>query len=122
MENTSTISDLTPTGAWTIADTTKATLLTIAPGIGAVTGRAAGTTTVTYTNTSNSCYVTNSISVNAIPGPISGTSVFCNSSSQNYTASNVGGTWSIGNPTVLAIVGTGTTISANGLALDGPRF
>ena len=116
MENTSTISDLTPTGAWTIADTTKATLLTIAPGIGAVTGRAAGTTTVTYTNTSNSCYVTNSISVNAIPGPISGTSVFCNSSSQNYTASNVGGTWSIGNPTVLAIVGTGTTISANGLA------
>src|SRR4030095_11493593 len=75
---------------------------------GLVTGVAAGTSVITYTN-SNGCTQTATVTVNS--ATITGTLTACASGSAGnttqLTGSPAGGTWSSGTPTVATVSGTG---------------
>ena len=87
--STVTLNDATAGGTWTSSVTANAT---ITAGSGIVSGLSAGTTTITYM-TSNGCYALAPITVNPLPGPITGSTNVCVGSTTTLTES-VAGTWS----------------------------
>jgi trimeric autotransporter adhesin len=86
-----------PGGVWSIAPSSVATISTG----GIVTGIAIGTATVSYTTTCGSAFVI--VTVNGLPGPISGNAPVCVGSTISLSNSSTGGVWSIAPSTVAAI-------------------
>lgn len=98
---------LTDAGGGTWASSTTS-IATIGSSTGVVTGSSAGTTTITYT-IGTGCIVTTAVTVNPLPGTITGTKIVC--AGLTVTLSNSGGgTWTSGS-TAIATIG-----SSNGIA------
>ncbi|MES2702488.1 MAG: Ig-like domain-containing protein [Bacteroidota bacterium] len=83
-------------GTWTSTNTSVATA---ASGTGVVTGVAAGTALISYANGCGTP-ATTVVTVNALPGSISGTASACVGSTVTLTNSISGGTWSSSTPAV----------------------
>ncbi len=89
-------------GMWSSSNPSVATM----ESTGQVNGITAGTSTITYT-LATGCYKTTEITVNALPGVITGGSTVCQGSGLALNASGAGGTWSSSNTSVAAISGSG---------------
>ena len=103
---TTTLSDATTGGSWVSGTTTIAT---IGSGTGLVTGVATGTSIISYI-LPTSCKVTKIVTVNPLPGIISGTSVICQGGSAMFTDAG-SGTWSSSNPSVASVVSSSGAVS-----------
>ena len=99
------LTDATGAGTWSSNDATIATVGTT----GAVSGVAAGTTTLSYT-LGTGCSAEAIVTVNQSPAAITGTAAVCQGSNTALTNSVGGGTWSSSDGTV-ATVGTDGTVS-----------
>lgn len=100
-----TLSDGSGPGTWTSGNTSVAN---IGSSSGVVTTVAPGTSTITYAVTATGCSTSSIVTVNAVPGAISGTAAVC--MGQTTTLSDLGGgTWSSTN-TSFATVGLTTGI------------
>ncbi|MES2702353.1 MAG: Ig-like domain-containing protein [Bacteroidota bacterium] len=86
-------------GTWTSGTTGIAT---VATGMGAVTGIAAGTADITYTLPTG-CLRSRNILVNPLPAPITGLMQVCLGSATGLTDADAGGTWSSSVPGIAAI-------------------
>ena len=93
-------------GTWTSGNISVAT---IGSATGIATGVATGTATITY-GTGPTCYLTTTITVNAL-APISGTTSICAGTTTTLTDPSGAGTWTSSNTTV-ATIGLGTGIVA----------
>ncbi len=105
---TTSLSDATAGGTWSIDNSAVATI----SGSGDVTGVAAGTATVTYT-LSTGCMMTHVITVDQSPASIFIPSAVCEGAAVGVTDLTMGGTWSVNN-SMASIDGSGllTGISA----------
>ena len=90
-------------GTWSMACPTIGTI----SSTGVITGVAPGTCTVTYT-LGTGCIRTATITVNAVPGPITGTAAMCVGGTTTLT-STPGGTWTSAN-NAIASVGSNTGV------------
>ncbi len=102
--STVTLSDATGGGTWSSANI----LIAAISAGGVVTGVSNGVTTITY-RLPTSCYVTMSITVNALPSLITGPSVVCPGQTINLTDAASPGTWTSSN-TAVATVGAATGV------------
>ncbi len=109
-----TLFSATPGGIWSSASPTVAT---IGSATGIFTGVSSGFSNITYTLPSSGCYVTNSVTIFDIPGPIVGGPVLCQGLSIALSNSVTGGTWSSTLPGVVSI--NTTTGVALGVAPSG---
>lgn len=100
----------TPDGVWVSSDIGIATVGSMS---GVVTGVAAGSATITYVLPTG-CYVTHSLSVNAL-SPIVGPANLCYGVSVTFIDGTPGGRWSSSN-TIIAVIGSSTGV-ATGLVL-----
>jgi hypothetical protein len=107
--NTTVLSSLTPGGVWTNSNPTVAS---VGSGTGMVNGIAAGTTTIGYTI--GGCTRTAQVTVNALPGTISGPGTACVGQTNTYSIATTGGTWSLV-PMVVATVNS-TSGDVTGIA------
>ncbi len=80
---------------------------------GVVSGLAAGTGAVTYT-TGNGCRRVRLVTVNALPGLITGTNTVCPGLTTTLSNITPGGTWTTDNATMAAIDGATGVVTANG--------
>ena len=103
--STTTLSDGTTGGTWS---SSAAGIATVGSGTGVVTGVSAGTATITYTLGSG-CYVTDVVTVNALPATISGTTSIFLADTSTLSDATGGGTWSSSN-TGVATVGSSSGI------------
>ena len=103
---TTTLSDATTGGSWASG---TATIATIGAGTGLVTGAAVGTSIISYI-LPTSCKVTKIVTVNPLPGIISGTSVICQGGSAIFSDAGTG-TWSSSNPSVASIASSSGAVS-----------
>ncbi len=99
--NTMTLTDPVPGGTWSCAPASVATI----SSTGTVSAVGPGTAIVSYTNPCGS--VTAVITVNAVPGPITGGGTICIGGSITLSNSVAGGMWSITPTTVATISSTG---------------
>ncbi len=90
--------------SWSSSNTSVATIT----NSGAITGVAAGTTTITYT-ISTGCYTTAIVTVNSFAPDITGNTPVCAGSTITLTDAQPGGTWTSNNASI-ATVGTGSGI------------
>ena len=90
-------------GTWTSTSTGVAT---ITPGGGLVSGVGPGTSVITFTSSGTGCIITTTVTVNSVPGVISGPSLVCAGSSITLSNAVTGGTWTSSN-TNAATVTTG---------------
>ena len=99
---TTTLTDATAGGAWSISNPFVAAFET--PPSGVLTGVATvlSTATVTYTMPS-SCYITTTVTVYPLPSNITGTLTVCSGSTTSLTDASPGGTWSSSTPLVGSI-------------------
>lgn len=96
---TITLNNVFTTGTW-VSSAPSVASVTGASGTATVTGVSAGVATITY-NTSAACYVTNTITVNATPVPVTTPTSFnvCEAGTINLTHPDGGtGTWTSQNP------------------------
>jgi hypothetical protein len=84
---------------------------------GTVTGITAGSGMVTYTATAGGCVAYSSVTVNAIPVPITGTLTVCQFATTTLADADAGGAW-ISSATGLATVGTAGNV--RGVAPGSP--
>lgn len=98
---TSTLTDGVPGGAWTSSNTAVAT---IGSTTGLAMGIALGTSVITYRLPGTGCYTTAIVTVNPLPGAISGPSTVCVGANITLTDAG-GGSWTSGN-TGVAVVGS----------------
>ncbi len=101
--STTTLSDPTSVagGVWSSSNTAVAT---IGSSSGIVTGLTPGTTTITYT-VGNPCgaLATAVVTVNPLPGSISGSGSVCIGSSTTLTPSTPGGSWNSSSPSTASV-------------------
>jgi uncharacterized protein YjdB len=110
-----TLTSSTTGGAWSSSDPSVANI----DGSGTYTGASAGTATITYT-TGSGCFTTIDITVNSVPGSISGTLSACVGNNSTLSTASTGGTWSSSNTSVATVdasgivtaIAAGTTIIA----------
>ena len=95
---TTSLSDLTPSGTWSIAPPGVANISTS----GLVTGTAAGTTIVTYT-LATGCAVTAILTVNPLPSNINGTMTVCVGLTTALTDATTGGVWTSSDPLIASV-------------------
>ena len=107
---TTSLSDLTPAGTWSIAPPGFATI----SATGLVTATAAGTTIVTYTLVTG-CSSNAVVTVNPLPSNITGTRTVCSTFTTTLSDITAGGAWSSSNPPV-ANVGSATGVVTGGAA------
>lgn len=100
----------TPGGTWTVGNPFVAA---VSSG-GGVTGLTPGTSTITYTLPTG-CKTTATVTVNSIPGPISGSANICIAGTSAYTNTIGGGVWSSSAPGTASI--EPSTGIAHGLAI-----
>ncbi len=98
------LSETTTGGTWASANASVASINTT----GSVRGNSVGSTTITYTITSTGCYITHPVTVNSLPGAITGPTNVCVASSIGL--SDGSGTWASSN------IGVATINSASGVA------
>lgn len=95
----------TPTGGiWTSSTPSIAPINLVT---GELTAVAVGSSTITYTLLGTGCYRTKSVTVNPVPGPITGTFNVCVGSTTLLSTVTPGGVWTSSNTSV-AIVGSAT--------------
>ncbi|MBL7691664.1 MAG: Ig-like domain-containing protein, partial [Flavipsychrobacter sp.] len=102
-------------GTWSSSNPAVAT---VNATTGLFCGVAAGTSTITY-SLGSGCITTTTVTVNALPGAISGSLSLCQGGTTTISSTPGGGTWLSDNPTVVSIgVGTGiiTTGASSGTA------
>jgi len=104
-----TLSDATPGGTWSSNNTTIAI---VGSSSGVVTGVSPGIATITYT-LSTGCYVTYTLTILPLPGPITGTLSICVGSSTLLSNSVSGGTWSSSNTGVATVGSTSGLVFGN---------
>jgi uncharacterized protein YjdB len=112
MGSTTTLANATSGGAWTSSSIGVATVSS-----GVVTPVSVGTTTISYgvTNGCGTVYATQVVTVNVLPGSISGTTTLCQGTTTALTNATTGGTWSTGNTSVATVVsGTGVVSGVAG--------
>ncbi len=109
---TSLLANASPGGTWSSGTPSVGTI----DGSGLVTSVSVGTTPVTYTTPMTGCTRVAEVTVNPLPGPVTGSDGFCNLSSTTYMSSPAGGTWSTSNVSVLTI--NPTTGVATGVTVD----
>jgi len=102
---TATLGDVTTGGNWS---SSNALVATAGSSSGIITGISGGTARITYT-LPTSCFTTTLFTVNAAPGPITGSSVVCQSATTTLSDISTGGTWSSSN-TAIATVGSATGV------------
>ncbi len=90
-------------GTWSSSSPTK---LSIDGGSGVATGMDAGVVTVNYT-LSTGCSQSTTVTVNALPEPISGTAVVCNGATTTLYDFTPGGSWSSGNILIADVTPSG---------------
>ncbi|MES2704592.1 MAG: Ig-like domain-containing protein, partial [Bacteroidota bacterium] len=100
-----TLGNIISGGTWTSTTPAVATITT--PG-GVLCGLTTGTTSITY-ELSNGCYSTQTETVNATPGAITGTQEVCVGLTTTLSNGLAGGAWSSGDITI-AIVDAGTGV------------
>ncbi len=103
--NTGTLTNASTGGTW-LSDNTA--VATIGSSSGTVTGVAAGTANVTYT-VSTGCAVMAVVTVNGVPGSITGTGTVCTGTTTTLSCTPSGGTWETTTPSI-ATVGSATGI------------
>ncbi len=106
--STTTLSDGSPGGTWTASGTSA----TVGAFSGIVTGGSTGTSPVTYTLPTG-CSRSVTVTVNPLPGVISGPSTVCPGAAITLSSAPAGGTWSSATTTVA------TTGSATGIVTGG---
>ena len=109
--------DATAGGTWSSTNTSVATVPSTP---GNVTGVGAGMTTISYIVTATGCYATKDVTVNAQPTAIVGTNKLCIGSSETYTSTPVGGTWTSslpGRASIDAASGVATGLTAGAATL-----
>lgn len=99
MGSTTTLFDPITGGVWASSNTGVAT---ISVG-GVVTPVAPGTSTITYTKTTTGCYVTATLTVNALPTPIVGDFALCTGKSDTFSCTPTGGGWTSSNYSVAMV-------------------
>ncbi len=105
--SSSTLASTPAGGTWTSSNTSIAN---IGATTGVVAGIAIGTSTISYT-LSTGCARTAVVTVNALPGAITGALTLCNNGSTTaLSSSSAGGTWS-SSSTGVATVGSGTGVA-----------
>ena len=104
---TTTFTDVTTGGTWTIVDPSVASLAASTGVPVTITGLNAGATTISYT-LSTGCYATRPITVNNAPGPITGTGSACTGTTATLANSEPGGTWTSATVGVATIASSGT--------------
>lgn len=97
--NTTTLANATYGGIWISSNTSVAEVVTPAGIIG---GISAGTATLTYVMP-NGCYKTAGVTVNPVPGPISGPTTLCSGQTVTYTSTTPGGVWTTSVPSSLVL-------------------
>lgn len=97
---TMTLANASAGGSWTSSDVTAATI----NSSGVVTGVSNGNVYITYT-LSTGCKTSTTITVNALPAPITGTATVCTGDVRYLSSSPTGGTWTSSNTSV-ATIGT----------------
>ncbi len=103
LPGTSSLTDATGGGSWSIDNTAIATV----DAGGVVTGVSQGNANVSYTV--GSCYVTALVTVNTVPSAISGSSSLCTANAITLSDATLGGTWT-SSATGTATVGSSTGI------------
>ncbi len=88
-------------GTWS---SSNISIATIGLATGVVSTVATGTTTVTYRFTTTGCFRTQTITVNPLPGTITGPSTLCPASNMTLTCTPAGGTWASSNSAIATIV------------------
>jgi uncharacterized protein YjdB len=111
---TTIFTDATAGGTWGSYDVTVATVASMGTGIGAVTGVATGTTTISYKLAPTGCFVTKDVTVNVTPPAIAGSGHVCLGSTRLLTNTMSGGVWTSSNPTIAPVSVTGV-VSGLGL-------
>ncbi len=113
--STITLTDAVPGGTWMSVYTSYAT---IGSSTGIVTGVAVGSTTIIYTV--GGCSATKTITVNAAPAAIGGSTSVCAGSSIALTDATPGGTWSSGITSIATVSTTGlvTGVSSGVVIID----
>lgn len=107
--STRALTNTTVGGSWSSSDTSKATI----SNTGVVTGKVAGTITITYTTAANAGGCRNratlQFTVNALPivAAIGGTKTVCIGSTTALSNATTGGTWSCSSTTIATISATG---------------
>jgi gliding motility-associated-like protein len=91
--NTTTLSSATPGGTWS---TSVPSIGTINSSTGVFTGINAGVTMVTYKLTATGCETTAFVTVNPLPGPITGITDICQYADTILSSTPGGGAWSGG--------------------------
>jgi trimeric autotransporter adhesin len=104
-----TLVETTPGGTWGSSDITLATV----DAFGVVTGLVAGTPVITYLMPTG-CLAEKMVTVNALPGVITGTMQVCEGLTTTLSSTTTGGNW-ISGTTATATIGVGTGI-VNGVA------
>ena len=97
-------------GTWSSSNTAVGT---VGATTGVVMGVSSGTATITYRITATSCYATKEVSVNPLPGPITGSTSVCVGASTTLTDTAAGGIWTM-TPATVATIG-GSTGLVNGV-------
>jgi uncharacterized protein YjdB len=103
--NTGTLTNATTGGTW-VSDNTA--VATVGSASGVVNGIAAGTATVTYT-VYTGCSTTAVITVNAVPGSVTGTGTVCAGGNTTLSCTPSGGVWSTTTSSI-ATVGSSTGV------------
>ena len=106
--STSDLSDLTGGGTWSSSNTL---VNTVGAGTGIVTGIASGTTTITY-KINTGCLMTADVTVNPVPGPITGNGTVCVGSTITLGDTSASGTWLGAGAATINSAGVVTGISA----------
>ena len=110
-----TLSDVSPGGSWS----TGSTNVSVTP-TGVVTGISAGTASITYA-TGACTPSTYTVTVNPLPGSITGVLSVCSASSTTLSSSSSGGTWSSSNSSQ-ASVGSSSGIVVGGTPSTSPTI
>lgn len=92
-------------GTWTSG---AMTIATINSTTGVVTGVAAGTATITYTLGAG-CTATKTVTVYALPSPVTGSAILCIGNTTALATATTGGVWSSG-ATAVATIGSTTGV------------
>lgn len=101
---TTALTSATPGGIWSSSTPSVGTI----SATGVVNGISAGATAISYTLPATGCAIGAVVTVNALPGAISGTLTVCQASTTTLSNATPGGTWSSSTPSVAA-VGTPTS-------------
>jgi len=97
-------------GVWS---SSNSSVVSVDPSSGVATGASAGIANVTYTLPLTSCKTSATMTVNALPGLISGTAVVCVNSTTTLYNFTPGGVWSSGNSSIATITPTGVVTGVN---------